>query len=262
MHVSGEVNAKINFFDISHRKSLSIHNKLLIVKNLVCDGFLGFDVIGKPPVYLVTPTELLLSKNFNAQYNSSRLTKNENFIRVPFNAVKANPALNYTETPLESFRYPTKPCTATTVLNGPSDRYPTEPNTSPTVPNVLSDRYPTEPDLSPTVLNVPSGRHTTEPSASTTVTRTYSETRNQPTTNLLSELKGICNVYELDEIERKEVVDQFLEEGRADLPLNKYVEQTSSIQSFSLKDFEKVYETYDDLMALIDTSHLPQDCKK
>ena len=79
--------------------------------------------------------------------------------------------------------------------------------------------------------------------------------------NLLSELKGICNVYELDEIERKEVVDQFLEGGRADLPLNKYVEQTSSIQSFSLKDFEKVYETYDDLMALIDTSDLPQDCK-
>ena len=79
---------------------------------------------------------------------------------------------------------------------------------------------------------------------------------------LKNEFKKIIDSYDIPKEDRQDLFTRAIEDEELEIPITQYIDSSNSVQSFQLKDFEPTFNNVEEMLSLMDISHLSEGSKQ
>ena len=58
------------------------------------------------------------------------------------------------------------------------------------------------------------------------------------------------------------MAEDYTKSGKANIPVSEFISQGKGVQSYGLRDFERTFSSFDDMMQKVHIDHLPCEAKR
>ena len=76
---------------------------------------------------------------------------------------------------------------------------------------------------------------------------------------LKSEFAEILNTYDIPKDEKEQILQESLNKQELNIPISHYIQNSTSVQSFEMKDFEPSFTTVNEMIAIMNITHLTKE---
>lgn len=66
----------------------------------------------------------------------------------------------------------------------------------------------------------------------------------------------------MDESDKKVMVEDYKKFGKANIPVSECISQGNGVQSYGLRDFERTFSSFEDMIRKVKMDHLPREAQK